>query len=926
MLVSQHSSFERDTYIRYQSSLSSTNITWSFLQHQDSGIGESSPLSENLRPDKFERDVVIPDSQSLPGSSSYVPTSTTSTGNKSVTQPGTENCVVSTSSYAASTIFSLSDPVPSHSPIEESSDPIEDSTDLLPPESQDLGAHSSRSKSLPSGASSRFLRANHTRPGQISRSISDPNPLSHREQNYAGPISARSAELLVSSSVKETLTSSDLDTQSPASAELIGDINSSSEKEIDEPLSHYSTQSQKLGINSPEGDTCAQIQANQPSHSQATHTTSATSAGESSAFNHIQLPPNPYLGLSNGEIDDLWQSGQLFPKPVNSASQISSGSGNLVSENSELVHASVDSTNLGVLFRRYSAVPELFAISEDTVADSQITQATESTILSQRNPNSQSRSHTRSLEDIKDFPLSSIEPRDADIENIPGSIISTFGQQYPHILDSRVPPRPPSVSDSEMAEVPQTQTDLSSDAAQRPVMATAPAGVSFREKLKNMRATSAAVSAANIAALKANIEQSHSPRPDNERTPSVIPDNSNSPGAPESRLEVQPMEVPVEVPLPMRISQSDPHTPNQPSKLSFHREMSYSQTITTLNPVHLGGMEFVIPLSMNTRVRDQYISTINYYRQAIENLMKDEIPDDGLVEEVREMLRRVNQVTTHVDLDNGDLMAQQQTSSEDEAVWAENCSAKFQFLRHLFHCIRHLDLHIGIVARPGRLLDIIETFLKGRYVVYNRPDTLTRSDSRIAKGRMEVSLIASGEEGAATLPKAANLIVALDGSFDAQDVQVGILRSHLTVVGQLSPIIHLLVYNSAEHIERCLPNSIDPIDRLRKIVSCMTQTRHEVGLLLPDEHGSVAAAEEVAAFLEAGGLEKDWAFPSIRPIEGIEFLESSQDTESAHSDTQPIVEQNVAPAPASLKRALVCWVLAVAIYLYLVLLTVLGQR
>lgn len=568
-------------------------------------------------------------------------------------------------------------------------------------------------------------------------------------------------------------------------------------------------------------------------------------------------------------------------------------------------------------------MPELFAISEDTVADSQVTQDTESTVLSKRNPNSQSRSHTRSVEDIKDFPLSSIESRDGDIENIPGSIISTL--QYPQTLDSRVPPRPSTVSDSDMAEAPQTQTDLSSDATARPIMATAPAGLSLREKLKNMRATSAAISAANTAALKANIEQSHSPLPDNERTPLVIPDKSNTPETPESRLEVQPMEVPVEVPLPMRISRSDPHTPNQPSKLSFQREVSYSQTITTLNPVHLGEMEFVIPLSMNTRVRDQYISTINYYRQAIENLMKDEIPDDGLVEEVREMLSRVNQVTTHVDLVNGDLMTQQQTSPEEEAIWAENCSAKFQFLHHLFHCIRDLDLHIGIIARPGRLLDIIETFLKGRYIVYNRPDTLTRSDSRIAKGRMEVSLIASGEEGAATLPKAANLIVALDGSFDAQDVQIGILRSHLTMVGQLSPIIHLLVYNSAEHIERCLPKLMDPIDRLRKIVSCMTQTRHEVGLLLPDESGSVAAAEEVAAFLEAGGLEKDWALPSIRPIEGIEFLESSQDTDSAHSDAQPVVEQNVAPAPASLKRALVGWVMVVAMYLYLVLLTVLGQ-
>lgn len=291
VLVSQHSSLDRDNHIRYQSSLSSTNITWSFLHNQDSGITESSPLSiKNLRPDKFEREVVIPDSQSLPGSSSYVPTPTTSTGNKSVTQPETGSCVVSTSSYTTSTNFSLSNPIPSHSPIQEPSDPIEDFTDLPLPESQDLGLHSSRSRSLPSGASSRFLKANHTRPGQICCSTSDPKTISHGKQSYTDRFYARPAEPVLSSSVRETLTFSDLDTQSPAPAELLGDINTSSEKDVDECLSHHTTQSQKSGINSPEAETGAQVQADLPP---ATHTTSTASVGELFASNHSQSLQNP---------------------------------------------------------------------------------------------------------------------------------------------------------------------------------------------------------------------------------------------------------------------------------------------------------------------------------------------------------------------------------------------------------------------------------------------------------------------------------------------------------------------------------------------------------------------------------------------------------------------------------------------------------
>ena len=544
-------------------------------------------------------------------------------------------------------------------------------------------------------------------------------------------------------------------------------------------------------------------------------------------------------------------------------------------------------------------------VPEEQLADSQITQETESSILSERDPNPQPRLNTHTPVETKDFVLPSIELVDTENENVPGSFPSTTGTQHSYILGSRRPVQLPSVSDAEMAEISQTQTGLTSNIAPAPAMPAARPRRSVQERLKNMRAVSAAAFEANVAARLANIEQTQSPRPEIERTPSAIPEKAGPPEAPESRLEVQPMEVPVEVPLPMRVSQVDPHTPSQPSKLSFRREMTYSQTITTLNPVHLGEMEFIVPLSMNTRVRDQYISTINYYRQAIEDLMRDEIPEPAVIEQVQEMLRRVHQVTTHVDLDSGDSITQQQASPEDEAVWAENCSAKFQFLRYLFDCIRDLDMHVGIIARPGRLLGIVETFLKGRHIVYNRPDTLMRSDPRAAEGRMEVSLIASGEEGAAALPKAANLVIALDGSLDARDVQVGILRSHITNVGQLAPIIHLLVYNSAEHIERCLSTSIEPLDRLRKIVSCMTQTRHEVGLLVQEEAGSLAAAEEVAAFLEAGGVEEEWTFPAIRPIDGIEFLESVQDTESIHSDTSPHHDQTGPPAP-TLKRALVC--------------------
>ena len=75
--VSQHSSFNRDLYVAYQSSLSTGGTSSLLLSHPNSGLEElSSPPRTTHSP--VDSDGIIPDSQSLPGSSSYRPASSTS--------------------------------------------------------------------------------------------------------------------------------------------------------------------------------------------------------------------------------------------------------------------------------------------------------------------------------------------------------------------------------------------------------------------------------------------------------------------------------------------------------------------------------------------------------------------------------------------------------------------------------------------------------------------------------------------------------------------------------------------------------------------------------------------------------------------------------------------------------------------------------
>lgn len=73
--ISQHSSLDKDLYIAYYSSSSIQGSLQSIAPHPDSGLGESSPPPEVFPSQVTQTDGVVPDSQSFPGSSSYVPTS-----------------------------------------------------------------------------------------------------------------------------------------------------------------------------------------------------------------------------------------------------------------------------------------------------------------------------------------------------------------------------------------------------------------------------------------------------------------------------------------------------------------------------------------------------------------------------------------------------------------------------------------------------------------------------------------------------------------------------------------------------------------------------------------------------------------------------------------------------------------------------------
>ena len=174
--ISQHSSFDRGQYLQYHSSVSVYSLFSSAPPHADSGLGESSPPPEALESSKSEFEGIVPDSQSLQGSSSYRPTASTTEDTSRLHQHDHRNLSIHCS------FDSIGEPLENSDLFETLGDPIEDSSgkNIYVAESPESRFWSQRSSSVPVQGVAVTSSSNSSSGGLLAcltRSTSDPSPL-----------------------------------------------------------------------------------------------------------------------------------------------------------------------------------------------------------------------------------------------------------------------------------------------------------------------------------------------------------------------------------------------------------------------------------------------------------------------------------------------------------------------------------------------------------------------------------------------------------------------------------------------------------------------------------------------------------------------------------------------------------------------------
>lgn len=176
-------------------------------------------------------------------------------------------------------------------------------------------------------------------------------------------------------------------------------------------------------------------------------------------------------------------------------------------------------------------------------------------------------------------------------------------------------------------------------------------------------------------------------------------------------------------------------------------------------------------------------------------------------------------------------------------------------------------MHIIIAVRDEQSVELVERYFHGKGFAPTRP----RDDMRgyielsLLNGSLSVGILSARHDGIVRTYRPPRIIFALDSSFNASSPTVEHLRTTYARHGNLLPVVHLLVSNSSEHIQRCLPDLPDS-ERLRLLITIVKSLQDFLGDLQNNALGVQDNAEEIFTYLLSEDFNASWNLPAIEAL------------------------------------------------------------
>jgi hypothetical protein len=221
----------------------------------------------------------------------------------------------------------------------------------------------------------------------------------------------------------------------------------------------------------------------------------------------------------------------------------------------------------------------------------------------------------------------------------------------------------------------------------------------------------------------------------------------------------------------------------------------------------------------------------------------------------------------HSDLNIAEQVRQSEPDPQKEASWAEYVSSKFLLLGHLVEVAGAQELHIIVMVKQGKAVELVERYFLGKGFTHVRPRHGMNGTIEVAmvNGPLSVGIQATQHDGVIETFRPPSVIIALDSSFNAATPSVEHLRTTYASHGNLLPVVRLIISNTSEHIQKCLPD-LPEIPRLRLLIHLINGLQDLVGDLQDDALGVHEDAEELFTYLLSENFNSSWALPTIEPL------------------------------------------------------------
>jgi hypothetical protein len=314
-------------------------------------------------------------------------------------------------------------------------------------------------------------------------------------------------------------------------------------------------------------------------------------------------------------------------------------------------------------------------------------------------------------------------------------------------------------------------------------------------------------------------------------------------------------------------------------------------------------MEFDVTLPLAANARDQYRQTVKYNQALIERFTgKNWSQDPTVLPQAEQFIETMRDIATHVDLTNDTTASQSSVEPGLVLEWDRSVSTKFKFLHLLLDELHDQNLHIIIVSRPGKLLDILQNFLRGCKINCSRAGEIDTTPPVESTGSLQITILPSTGQGSDAIDRPAQLVLIMDQFVDTRDQSMLAFRRHPTQADRLAPVVSLVVANSVDHIERTLIPTHTGVDRLRILVRCITKLRKEAGRTDGNIPSIEESASEVAKFITANGTAEQWHLPKLGVLDNNDAQELSQGIVTMKSAASSDSEKS-AKVKAALKSA-----------------------